>query len=199
MKLATMPSVPASWRLIEEVLHEHAHSVFKALRKPASASSVQRLESKLPSKLPRDFVLSLKTHDGLNESYLDQIRLFNYWALLPIAAILTEWKSMTELAHGGMDAPAIKAGSKIRGDAYWRCGWVPFMDADGDKIFIDLDPGTKGKIGQVVKWSNSGSFAPKVLADSFGEWLHRVAAALSQREFRLDESGSIWLTDETLA
>lgn len=194
-----MASIPTSWNLIEEVLHEHAHSVFKALRKPASETLVQRLQARISFNLPRDFVLSLKTHDGLNKSYLDEIRLFNYWALLPITAILTEWKSMTELANDGMEAPAIKAGQRIKGDAYWRGGWVPFMDADGDKVFIDLDPGTKGKVGQVVKWSNSGSFAPKVLADSFGEWLHRVATVLSQREFRLDESGSIWLTDETLA
>jgi cell wall assembly regulator SMI1 len=195
-----MASVPASWRLIENVLRENAHSVFQALRKPATDVQLRWLEGRLSAKLPRDFVQSLKVHDGLRNSYLDQVRLFNYWALLPIRAIWTEWKGMTDLqAEGDFGGCQCKVTPRLKNDSHWRAGWVPFMDADGDKLVLDLDPGARSKVGQVFKWSNSGSFAPRVLADSFGVWLAAVAAALSRRQFRLDKYGGIWLESEELA
>jgi cell wall assembly regulator SMI1 len=195
-----MASVSTSWRLIEEVLQENAHSVFRALRKPVSDTLLGRLEAQLPAKLPRDFVQSLKVHDGLRNSYLDRVRLFNYWALLPVNAIRREWKMLTDLqAECGFGGCQFKVTPRLKNDAHWRPAWVPLMDADGDKLVMDLDPGPKGKVGQVFKWSNSGSFPMRVLADSFGEWLAALAEALSKRQFRLDEFGGIWLENEEWA
>ncbi len=192
-----MTSVARSWRLIEDVLWENAHSVFRALRKPVSETQIRRLESKFPGRLPRDFVQSLAIHDGLRDSHLGSIRLFDYWALLPIRAIAAEWKTMTALqAECGFGGCQLEVSPRIKNDAHWRAGWIPLLDADGDKVFLDLDPDSQGKIGQVVQWSNSGSFPTCVLADSFGEWLARNAEKFSKRRFRLDESGGIWLHDE---
>jgi cell wall assembly regulator SMI1 len=189
-----MASVPASWRLIEDVLRENAHSVFLALRKPASDGKLRTLELAVAANLPNDFIKSWKIHDGLRNSYLGRIRLFNCWAFLPVDAILATRKIMTDLQtecrFGGCQ---FKVTPLIKNDAHWRPGWVPFMDADGDKLIIDLDPGPKGKIGQVFEWSNSGSFPMRLLADSFGEWLSGIAARFSGRQFRLDEFGGIWL------
>jgi cell wall assembly regulator SMI1 len=67
------------------------------------------------------------------------------------------------------------------------------MDADGDKLVLDLDPAPGGSVGQVFKWSNTGSSPLRVLAQSFGEWLAGLAEALSKRRFGLDEHGGIWL------
>jgi molybdopterin molybdotransferase len=192
-----MTSVYSSWRLIEEVLRENANSVFRALRKPVSSAQLRLLESSLPAKLPPDFIQSLKIHDGLRNSYLGEIRLFDYWALLPVSAIVAEWKTMTNLqAECSFEGGQFKVTPRIKNDAHWRPGWIPFMDADGDKLIIDLDPGDKGKLGQVFKWSNSGSFPMTVLADSFGEWLAAVAEELSKRRFHLDEFGGICLNSE---
>ena len=194
-----MASVAASWRLIEEVLCENAHSVFRALRKPVSEVGLRRVKEKLPAKLPNSFVQSLKIHDGLRNSFLGQIRLFAYWALLPVSAMLGEWKIMTGLqAECGFGGDHLTRTSQIKNDSHWRPGWIPFMHADGDKLVIDLDPGRTGKVGQVFKWSNSGSFPMRVLAGSFREWLAGVAAAFSKRQFRLDEFGGIWLDNDQL-
>jgi cell wall assembly regulator SMI1 len=83
-----MGGFAASWRVIEGVLWENAHSLYRALRKPATDAQVARLVKLLPVKLPRDFVQSLKTHDGLRDSYLGQNRLFDYNALLPVSGII---------------------------------------------------------------------------------------------------------------
>ena len=192
-----MTSVPAAWRLIEDVLRENAHTVYLALRKPATDTQLHCLESKVGAKLPKDFVKSWKIHDGLRDSYLGQIRLFNYWALLPLNAIHVAWKTMTDLqAKCGFGGCQFEVTPRIKNDAHWRVGWVPFMDADGDKVVIDLDPGPNGKPGQVFEWSNSGSFPLRLLADSFGDWLSGVAERFSKRQFRLEEIGGIWLDRE---
>jgi cell wall assembly regulator SMI1 len=67
------------------------------------------------------------------------------------------------------------------------------MDADGDKLVLDLDPAPGGSVGQLFKWSNSGSLPLQVLAPSFGDWLAGLAEKLSKRRFSLDEFGGIWL------
>lgn len=193
-QLAKMTTVPAAWQKIERVLWQNAHSVFVALGKPATDLQIRRLEGKLGARLPRDFVKSLKIHDGLRNSYHAHVRLFNYWSLLPLKAILTEWKMMTDLqAECEFAGCRGKVSSRIKNDAHWRAGWIPILDADGDKIVIDLDPGPGGKSGQILEWSNSGNFATRLLADSFGDWWSDIADRFSQRQFRLDVSGEIWL------
>jgi cell wall assembly regulator SMI1 len=192
-----MTNVTESWSAIEGVLSEETRDVFRALGKPVGDAKLRRLEGKVPAPLPKDFVESLKIHNGLRNSYLGQIRLFNYWALLPVDAILTEWKTMTELQaeceFGGCQFEVVP---RIKNDAHWRPGWVPIMDADGDKIVLDLDPGPGGTVGQVFEWSNSGSFAMRLLADSYGEWLSGIAGRLSRREFRRDDDGGLWMEAE---
>jgi cell wall assembly regulator SMI1 len=186
--------IAQAWRTIEEVLWENAHSVYRALRKPASDALLARLAKRVPAKLPRDFVQSLRIHDGLKDSYLGPVRLFDYNALLPVSAILAESKMMCDLqSQCGFGGGGTRDDPAVRNDAHWRPGWVPIMDADGDKLVPDLDPAPRGTTGQVFEWSNTGSTPLKVLAPSFGEWLAGLAEALGKRRFGLDEYGGIWL------
>jgi molybdopterin molybdotransferase len=189
-----MAGVAASWRTIEGVLWENAHSLYRALRKPATDAQVARLAKLVPAKLPRDFVQSLKTHDGLRDSYLGQNRLFDYNALLPVSAIISEYRMLCrhQEQFGGGGGVA-GHDPEIRNDARWRPGWVPVMDADGDKLVLDLDPAPGGSVGQVFQWYNNGSTRLRVLAPSFEAWLAGLAEALGKRQFGLDEFGGIWL------
>jgi cell wall assembly regulator SMI1 len=189
-----MAGIAKSWRAIEEVLWENAHSVYRALRRPATDAQIARLAKLVPARLPRDFVQSLRVHDGLRNSYLGRVRLFDYNALLPISAIISEYRMICrhQAQFGGSGG---QAGNDpgVRNDARWRPGWVPIMDADGDKLILDLDPAPAGSVGQVFEWSNTGSTWLRVLAPSFGEWLAGLAETLSKRHFGLDEFGGIWL------
>jgi molybdopterin molybdotransferase len=189
-----LAGVTQSWRTIESVLWENAHSVYRALRGPATDAQISRLAKLVPAKLPRDFVQSLKTHDGLRDSYLGQNRLFDYNALLPVSAIISVYRSMCDLqAEWGSGGNRCGADAGVRNDAHWRPGWVPVMDADGDKLVLDLDPAPGGSVGQVFTWSNAGRLPLQVLAPSFGEWLAELAETLNGRRFNLDEFGGIWL------
>jgi cell wall assembly regulator SMI1 len=62
-----MAGVSQSWRTIEGVLEEHANSVYRALRKPATDAALARLAKLVPVKLPRDYVQSLKIQFRLDE------------------------------------------------------------------------------------------------------------------------------------
>jgi cell wall assembly regulator SMI1 len=189
-----MTGIAASWRIIEGVLWENAHSVYRALRKPATDAQLARLAGLVPAKLPRDFVQSLKTHDGLRDSYLGQNRLFDYYALMPVSAIMSEYRMICELeAQDPIGGSQAGADAGVRNDLRFRPGWVPFMDADGDKLVLDLDPAPGGTYGQVFEWSSTGSTYNRVLASSFDEWLAGLAEAFGKRRFGLDEFGGFWL------
>jgi cell wall assembly regulator SMI1 len=189
-----MTGVAAPWRIIEGVLWENAHSVYRALRKPATDAQLARLARLVPAKLPRDFVQSLKTHDGLRDSYLGQNRLFDYYALMPVSAIMSAYRMICELeAQDPVGGSQAGADAGVRNDLRFRPGWVPFMDADGDKLVLDLDPAPGGTYGQVFEWSSTGSTYNRVLASSFGEWLSGLAEVFSKRCFGLDEFGGFWL------
>jgi cell wall assembly regulator SMI1 len=190
-----MASVQKSWRSIEDVLYENAHSVYRALRNPATDAGIDKLQRLVRAKLPAGFIQSLKVHDGLRLSYLGPNRLFDYEALLPISAISREYKMMCDLQEECSFAGFETSTRKIKNDAHWRVGWVPFTDADGEKFVLDLDPGPDGRFGQVIQFKNVGGEPRRVLADSYGEWLSIVASTFEKREFRLDERGSIWIQD----
>jgi molybdopterin molybdotransferase len=187
-----MRRVASSWKLIEAVLKEHAHSAYKALRPPASQKEINRLQDVLDTKLPTDFLSSLQIHDGMHAA--GDFNFIDYRRLLPIAEIASDRKSLWDLQRecefGGDQFTRTR---KIRNDSHWRAGWVPIMDFNGDKVVLDLDPGPAGKRGQIISWDNYGNQPMRVLGESFGTWLDMVAEELAQRRFTLDEYGGIHL------
>jgi cell wall assembly regulator SMI1 len=125
---------------------------------------------------------------------LGQNRLFDFYALMPVSAIIGAHKMICKLeAQDPIGGSQAGADAGVRNDLRFRPGWVPFMDADGDKLVLDLDPAPGGAYGQVFEWSSTGSTFNRVLAPSFSGWLAGLAEALSKRRFGLDEFGGIWL------
>ena len=134
----------------------------------------------------------------MDDSYLGNNRLFDYWALLPAAAMVDaaelQRDTMEMLEEDGVNRRA-KPGGPVKTDLQWRDGWIPIMDADGDKLVIDLDPGPRGRVGQVIKFYNAENRLP-LTAPSFRAWLSTLADRLGPREFQLDEYGGISIEDD---
>ncbi len=61
-----------------------------------------------------------------------------------------------------------------------------------------VDPGPEGKRGQMFRWHNNGAMPMRVLADSFAEWLDRLATELEHYRFTFTDYGSLQLTDDSL-
>jgi cell wall assembly regulator SMI1 len=189
-----MRRVASSWKIIESVLKEHAHSAFRSLRPPASDRQVAKLESVLGTHLPRDFIASLKIHDGMKSSGGNVEAFVDYKTLNPCSRIATDWKLLWELQCECEFAGDRETRTReIKNDTHWRAGWIPIADFEGDKLVLDLDPGPTGNYGQVFSWYNYGSYPMRVFADSCSAWLDAVAEQLSKRQFKLDEFGGIHL------
>jgi internalin A len=184
-----MRRVATSWKVIEEVLREHAHSAFKALRPPASRGDIRELEAALGRWLPNGLVASLRIHNGMT----GRNDLVDYMSLLSAERIGYWWRLHSQFQRdweaGGDQVTRTR---KIKNNLRWRDGWIPLMeDLGGDLMVIDLDPGPTGTRGQIFQWYNYGSTPRRVTADSLPAWLDALAEALVHRRFTLDDLGTI--------
>jgi cell wall assembly regulator SMI1 len=185
-----MRRVATSWNVIESVLEENAHSAYEALRPPARVGDLRKLEELLGTKLPQALVTSLRIHDGM----LRAVDFIDFISLLPAAEMAKWWRLGQEYPWEGYTGPRYNHGRRIKGDLRWRQGWVPIaVDAGGNLLGVDLDPGPAGTRSQVFAWHNNSSPPPRVVAESYAGWLDAVAEELHHRRFTLDEWGGIRL------
>jgi cell wall assembly regulator SMI1 len=183
--------IATSWKAIEEVLKEHAHSVYKSLQPRATDKALAKLETLVGRKLPPDFVSAYRIHNGMRAGE----DLVNSMRLLPVAEI-GEWLVVQRevQAMGEFGGNLYLKSKEIKNDVRWRDGWLPVMvDAGGNLIVLDLDPAAAGKRGQLFPWFNNGEGKMRVIAKSFAEWLDLVAEELLASQFTLDEFGGIQL------
>ena len=177
-----MRRVTTSWRVIEDVLREHAHSIFQALHAPACPAAVNELEEWIGARFPRSFVASLGIHDGMRY----QVNLVDNHSLLPVAGMSGQWRMIRGFPWE-RPGPEFVDDGRIKGDLRWRRAWVPIVvDLGGNLLGFDLDPGPTGTSSQVFAWQNWGASAPKVVASSYAAWLDQIAEQLLERRFTLD-------------
>ncbi len=184
-----MRRVATAWKVIEGVLRENAQSAYKALRPPARMADIHELEELIGTRLPQACVSSLRIHDGMRPG----VDLVDYNSLLSVPEMAMWWRIAMDNPWGD-PGPRLVDGKRIKGDLRWRPRWVPLaVDAGGNLMAIDLDPGPAGARGQVFPWQNYGTPSPKVVAPSYATWLDAVAEELLRRRFTLDEWGGIHL------
>ncbi len=195
-----MRQVATSWKLIEAVLWEHAHSVSRSLRPPASDRQIELLKRKLPVSLPRTLEQSLRIHDGMRSQFRGrQIDLVDGWLMSSAAEIASNWQMMWDLrCECGFGGDQVTTTRALKNNMHWRAGWIPVLDENGNRIVIDMDPGSKGRVGQVFRWFNYGHVPMKVVAESWGAWLDKMAEELHARRFKLNEFGAIWLLQDAI-
>lgn len=188
-------SIQDCWNAIEDVLREHAPQTFGALGRQATKAQIAELEATIGHTLPSDLAESLTIHNGLRKSYLDVNRLFNYEALLSTTTIAKQWKMMRKLVKEGHFDDircSLTRTRKLKNDAWWRDGWIPFTDADGSGHCVDLDPAPTGHSGQVFYFYHNGSQPRLVVAKNYRDWLSKLARKLQRGQFDLDD-GDIWI------
>jgi molybdopterin molybdotransferase len=189
-------TVRQSWKTIEQQLREHAPEISRRLSPPASAESIARLESTLKRRLPADFKESLAIHNGISQRTA-HTPLVNNDCLCSTTEIAREWRMMKKLmddGHFDLDGepgcPDTRT-RKIKNDAWWRTGWIPFTESDGNKFVIDLDPPKLGKKGQIFYFWNSGHSPREVVASSYADWLAQLANHLQRGRFQVIRPGYI--------
>ena len=182
-----MRRVATSWKVIESVLQENAHSAYRALRPPAPLASIRALEKTIGVRLPRPLVTSLRIHDGMpwGSHFID-----SHWLLSTDE--MAKWWRICVGAPWQDPGPRFTDAKRIKGDIRWRDKWVPIaVDLGGNLIGVDLDPGPAGTQGQVFPWKNYGDPPSRVIAPSFAAWMDSIASELLPRHFTLDQYGRI--------
>ena len=196
--------VAASWKRIEAWLEEHYQPMFAALRPGVTEAEIKRLEKACGFSLPEDVKESYRIHDAHDHAGEGNRDLF--FCNLPLAekygSVLTEWKSWHDLRRTSPDTVeqiegygrqrSVPEGS-VR-PAYTVPGWVPLeSDYGGNHLGVDLEPGPKGRVGQVINFGKDEK-VKYVLAHSWGRFLEDIADEMEAGNFYLEESeGSIWL------
>ncbi len=130
----------------------------------AKAEEIRRLESELDLCLPQDFKYSCLIHNGQRgESFLLG------WRLWPLGEILGSALEARKVGQG--DAEVFGDSGRVK-----ECGsnplWVCFADNGGNGcLAIDLDPGRRGKRGQIIALYEGGA---KLQARSYMEFLTKT-------------------------
>jgi cell wall assembly regulator SMI1 len=178
-----------SWTRIEAWLKEHAPDTYAGLNAPATDDAIRSAEEVLPGPLPDDFRAFYARHDG--QSGVTPT-VAGRWELLPLQAVLSNWKGQKELLDDGTYKERLDDGTYVDTEAtpvgpvrpvWWNEKWIPFADdGAGDSQCIDLDPADGGQVGQIViYWHDQ----PKRewVAGSLSEWLARLADDLEAGKY----------------
>jgi cell wall assembly regulator SMI1 len=170
-------SVDDAWDRIEYWLAEHLPETRKALNPPAKAREIEALERAIGNKLPESVKNSYRRHNGHKDV---SAGMFFGLPLLPLDGIYTQWNSWSgyddskETKYNFDDGVSCFPLDYVQ-PVYFSRNWIPFSDdAGGNHLAIDLWPGEKGTIGQIIVCGRDDTFHP-VLALDFAQFLADVA------------------------
>lgn len=178
-----MTELETVWQRIETWYAANAPA--SALRPGASERAVAAAESELGLTFPAEFRASLLRHDGTAEG------AWPTGTLLPVEGILSEagiWRGLLEGGDFGEDADHdASEGGGLTQPGWWVRGWVP-VDADGagNGAVLDLDPGPRGQVGQLLDMDHEvGPSGPHHA--SFVAYLRHVADELDSGAYVFDD------------
>lgn len=117
------------------------HELRKALRRPASAGSIRRLERKLGLELPHALTALYALHDGTGYGAVD-----GFYRLLSVAGIAKTKTSLDALERDGHFGD-------WREHEWWNPAWIPFLDFEGDYVCVDTST-PSGEVLEVRAYSH---------------------------------------------
>lgn len=170
-------AVAEVWKRITTCLGEHASSL--KLRDGASEVAIAELEQALGLELPADYKAWLRLHDG-EDDVNGRVEWLPAWGrLLPIAVTLERWRDEQEWAQTDDDEAFgyLMDDERIRGVVKHAKRIVIAGNrwGDGDNTYLDLIPGPKGMVGQVIVATSECDF--ELVGTSFLDFLTRWASA----------------------
>jgi cell wall assembly regulator SMI1 len=176
------------WERIERALRAHAPDTAATLAPPATDQELTALETAIGLALPEDLRASLKIHDGQRDP--SRCHGFTGEGILLGASEITErWRMVTEIDEGERSHAAPGQGP------WWETSCIPFTDAEGNMLGVDMDPDLGHRVGEVVCHVHDSEIE-RGLSASFGDWLSTVADRLDGGKFRINQYGYLWPDDE---
>jgi len=178
-----------TWSRVEAWLSQHAPQALAALRPGADDGALAELERLLGQPLPKELSQLLALHDGQKiPPFASTVAGF---MLLPCAGIADAWSEYAELLDSGDLAGYAESKDETARLVWWSKAWIPFAEGPGgDLLCVDLDPGPKGRSGQVIRFWHDEPWRQQ-LAPSVGELLRGYLQDLGRGQYRVGKTGSV--------
>jgi cell wall assembly regulator SMI1 len=186
----TPANISVSWARLERWLKAHFPPQLHGLFPGTSEERLRAVERTIGQKLPDDVRESLRIHDG--QGLPDQGVIYRCW-LCKSGEIQSSWRCWAEdILPDQESSPEdwyLDQYTSWPQNAieclYATRGWIPLHDWDGDHFGIDLNPGPRGIVGQVINFGRHAS-EKYVLAPSWAHFLEDVADELEAGNFVLE-------------
>jgi cell wall assembly regulator SMI1 len=175
------------WAWMEGWLKKEIPALLADLNKGTSAKDIAALEKAVGKPLPDSFKSFYMVHDGQKGAcFTGPFFGLNF---LPLKEVLRTWKERQEIFEE-VDEELNEAISsyppgKIK-EVASDPGWVPFSDDSGGNFLgIDLAPGPKGTLGQVISFGRDED-KMFVLGDSMESFFGWLIGQLKAGNYRID-------------
>ncbi|QSQ11217.1 ankyrin repeat domain-containing protein [Myxococcus landrumensis] len=150
------------WKRIQAWYETHhpPYAEHLANARPATTARVDTLEKGLGMKLPLDLRAFLLRFGGGSKPGLHPMSIAEY-DVLSVAQVLDRWKGLRGLVEKGAFKKArpheLPEDQQEVKWTWWHPGWVPLAEDSGGNLYcVDLDPGPRGRRGQVIQWEIHG-------------------------------------------
>lgn len=163
-----------------------------ALRPPARPDEIAAAEAALGVTFPPDLRALYLMADGEDSDY----GLFGGPTFLPLAWVVNTWREYGTADDD--DAPVIFEADP-RGAIRrvpWHPHWIPFANHhDGNLYAVDLAPGPRGTVGQVIQFGGSDEEGEPVsyMAGSVTDLLATLVAMLRAGDVDADPGERLWI------
>ena len=148
----------------------------EALNPAVLSEDIKEFEKDLSLSLPIDYINSILIHDGQSGELL----LFG-WRLWPLNEVM-----QNSLANKNNKNECFDNSDQIK-DCIANCNWVYIADNGGSgHLALDLDPGLKGTVGQVIAIYEDGQ---ELIADSFHSYMEMTVSDIESGKLVWDEGG----------
>ena len=163
------------WDRIEPWLQANASERFATLQRGATTQKIRATERQLGVSFPPDVEESYRIHDGQTDLGPP---LIEEWHLLPLSAVVKEWKLMRKLLTAGkLDGGVVRPVGPVKAQ-WWSEKWIPIAsNGGGDFRCLDFDPARGGNVGQVISFWHMDDKRERI-APSFRGWLAAYAKDL---------------------
>lgn len=174
------PATRVAAAVAKLLAHLRKHAPDAIARLGAPARNLSKYATALGRALPPDLRAYWSLHDG-------GISIFEYDGL-SVAHSMRVRAGLEKLRKAGTfdDHELFEQSIPRIRPVKWHTAWIPLaQDGGGNLYCIDLDPGPKGQVGQVIRWEVAGGpFATgsTLLVD----FLERYAAALPRFKYDPD-------------
>jgi cell wall assembly regulator SMI1 len=184
------------------------------LNPPATTSQIQTFEEHIGQKLPDDLRMLYLWHDGcdssagpsginlgpVNNEFSRKFLLVGNARWCGLDEALQQWLAMDEMAQGdeyfftAEEDPQSWETATIRPWTSPPRSWLPLGRVDWSHwVYVDMLPGTKGDVAQLVELGFHSGMGPSLVATGIKTYLQALMRALERRELSYDINYHRWL------